>query len=288
MSFIMAGHSSLGPRLEQDLARETEARRSAGEPFAMATVVRTVAATSAKPGAKALIDARGEIVVGFLGGGCVRGAVGRAAREAIESGAPQLLSIGPEELLAEAGVSAGEERDGIKYARNGCPSKGVLDIFVEPVLPLPALVVCGSGPVAQALVELSARFEFDRTLCLPGPQEVDLPMPDRVVEHFDEHPIWDSAPFVVVATQGRGDEAALRRALMQKARYIGFVGSRRKFATLSHRLQDKGVSPEALASVKAPAGVDIHAITPDEIALSILAELVQRRRALQRGEAADA
>ncbi len=108
-----------------------------------------------------------------------------------------------------------------------------------------------------------------------------------MVEHFGEHPIWDSTPFVVVATQGRGDEAALRRALMQKARYIGFVGSRRKFATLSHRLQDKGVSPEALASVKAPAGVDIHAITPDEIALSILAELVQRRRALQRGERAD-
>ncbi|WGW02362.1 XdhC family protein [Tropicibacter oceani] len=268
-------------RCENDIAAESARRRAQGLPYVMATVVRTMAATSAKPGAKALIDAEGQIVVGFLGGGCVRGAVGRAAREAIAEGAPQLLSIRPEELLSAEGLAPGETRDGIHYARNGCPSKGALDIFIEPVLPRSRLVICGSGPVAQALAALSERFDFDRTLCLPSAQEGELPAVDRIVEHLDDDPAWHGTPFVVIATQGRGDEAALRRALASNARHIAFVGSSRKFAALSARLSGD-IAPKALAKVQAPAGLDINAITPDEIALSILADLTKRRRASQR------
>ena len=268
---------------EDQLSQEASRRRAMGAPFAMATVVRTLAATSARPGAKALIDAEGQIVLGFLGGGCVQGAVGRAARQAIASGDPQLLSIKPEELLSEDGVSAGEARDGITYARNGCPSKGALDIFIEPVLPRPRLVICGGGPVALALADLARRFDFDRAICLAAPQD-RLPKVEHVLPHLDPDPVWDHAGYVVIATQGKGDLNALRRALASDARHIGFVASRRKFETLSARLIDDGIAPEALARVHAPAGLDIHAITPDEIALSILAELIALRRASQRGE----
>lgn len=259
-----------------------------GRAYALATVVRTVAATAAKPGAKALISSEGEIIAGFLGGGCVRGAVGRAAREAIAGGQTQFLSIRPEELLAVEGVAAGDERDGVRYARNGCPSKGALDIFIEPVLPRPRLVICGASPVALALADLAQRFDMDRAICIAAAQEGDLPAVDRLVEHFDADPVWDGAPYVVVATQGKGDEAALGRALAQNARYVAFVGSRRKFATLAERLAAKGVPAEALGRVRAPAGLDIKAITPEEIALSILAQIVQHRRDRQRQEEAGA
>ncbi|MFZ7089973.1 XdhC family protein [Primorskyibacter sp. 2E233] len=277
MSMIMTPQS----RTDDSITLETARRRALGLPFAMATVVRTMAATSAKPGAKALIDETGEIVLGFLGGGCVRGAVGRAAREAIADGAPQLLSIRPEELLQAEGLAPGETRDGIHYARNGCPSKGALDIFIEPVLPRPRLVICGTGPVAQALAILSERFDFDRTLCLPAPQHGELPAVEHIVEHLDEDPVWHGSPYVIIATQGRGDEAALRRALGSNACHIAFVGSRKKFAALAARLS-ADIPSKDLARVQAPAGLDIHAITPDEIALSILADLTKRRRASQR------
>lgn len=263
------------------LTREAARLRATGAPFAMATVVRTMAATAARPGARALIDAEGRIVAGFLGGGCVRGAVVRAARACIASGAPQLLSIRPEDLLAEADIAPGEIRDGVLYARNGCPSRGALDIFVEPVLPRPRLLICGDGPVALALAELSRSFEFERWLCLPeggdGPPEVP------VIPGFNaDHPGWHAPDFVVIATQGKGDRDALRRALAAGARHVSFVASRRKFDTLAGQLQAEGVEPRALARVQAPAGIDIHAITPEEIALSILAELVRARRACQR------
>ncbi|CUH79456.1 xanthine dehydrogenase accessory factor [Tropicibacter naphthalenivorans] len=264
--------------MDQMLAQESTRRQARGEAFVMATVVRTMAATSAKPGAKALVDAEGTIVVGFLGGGCVRGAVGRAARDAIRQGQPQLLSIRPEELLQAEGVAAGDERDGVKFARNGCPSKGALDIFIEPVLPKDRLIICGAGPVAQALAALAERFDFERIVCVKDTPPESLPVVDHVEIGFDDGPHWQGAPFVVVATQGAGDALALARALDSGARHIAFVGSRRKFANLSEKLMAQGIAPEALARVQAPAGVDIHAITPDEIALSILADLIRLRR----------
>lgn len=265
------------PSLDDDMNREIARRQARAEAYAVATVVRTLAATSARPGAKALLDAEGAIVAGFLGGGCVRGAVARATRDAIANGAPQLLSIRPEDLLAAEGVAPGDERDGIRWARNGCPSRGSLDIFIEPVLPKPRLLVCGAGPVAQALARLSVPFGFERVLCVAEARD-SLPVVDRVVEGWDADPVWEGAPYVVVATQGTGDAAALARALDSGATYIGFVASRAKFAALSDKLIAQGIPAETLARVEAPAGLDIHAITPDEIALSILAGLIRRRR----------
>lgn len=273
---------TLSARSQTRLNEEIERLRLEGQVFAVATVVRTVDATSAKPGAKALILADGTLAQGWVGGGCARAAVAKAALEAMRAGAPQFVSLRPEELLDAEGVHPGEERAGVRFARNGCPSKGSMDIFVEPVLPLPRLVICGNGPVALALADLAGRFDFYRMLCAPG--QVNGPLPD--VEALSDSFAFDTAPgvqrFVVVATQGKGDEAALRAAIASGAEYIAFVGSRRKFAALTAKLRDGGVEAEALARVQAPAGLHIHAITPDEIALSILAQIVAERRAGKR------
>ncbi len=273
---------------DRDFDREIERLRSEGRAFAVATVVRTVSSTSARPGDKALLDTDGDILVGFLGGGCVRGAVRRAACDAIASAETQFVSLKPQDLLEADGLSGGEEVEGVRYARNGCPSGGSMDIFVEPVLPKPKLVICGQSAVALALAEMAERFEFERILCLPSAPDKPLPVVEKLITSFDAGPIWEDAPFIVVATQGSGDEAALHRALAQKANYIAFVGSRKKFATLAARLVSKGISAEALEAVEAPAGLNINAIAPDEIALSILARIIQVHRAATRtGPAAD-
>lgn len=252
------------------------AMRDAGQPFAVATIVRTIDATSAKPGAKALILPDGTIAEGWVGGGCARAAVGKAAMAAIAAGTPQFVSLRPEELLVAEGVAPGEERSGVRFARNGCPSKGSMDIFVEPVLPQPRLVIFGGGPVALALSDLAQRFDLHRTLAAPG---LAAGAADVVQDSFALDISATAKRFIVIATQGKGDEAALRAALSCGADYIAFVGSRRKFGTLSEKLIRDGIEVSKLAAVKAPAGLDIHAITPEEIALSILAEITARRRA---------
>ena len=253
--------------LSHELAEAAQDLRARGTPFAFATIVRTAGATAAKPGAKALLAADGTILMGWLGGGCTRGAVKRAAEEAIRTGTPALVSVAPEELLAERGVTPGAEIDGTRFARNGCPSKGSVDIFVEPCLPLPELVVVGASPVAKALAALAPQFDWAVRTGLPGPGAAGAAPPHRAI---------------VVATQGQGDLGALKAALAAPARHVAFVGSRRKFAALSERLAAEGVDA---AAVKAPAGLDIGAVTPEEIALSILAELIAVRRAGQDAHA---
>lgn len=246
--------------LSSDLADAAQELRAKDEPFAFATIVRTAGATAAKPGAKALLSADGTILHGWLGGGCTRGAVKRAAMQALRDGTPQLVSVAPEDLLAEMGVAAGDEVDGLKFARNGCPSRGTVDIFIEPCLPTPELVVMGASPVAQALSALAPQFHWS----VAATPQADRPHLQRAI---------------VIATQGQGDLDALKAALASEAIFVAFVGSRRKFATLADKLKADGVAASRIEAVKAPAGLDLGAVTPEEIALSILAELVQIRRA---------
>lgn len=250
--------------LDHELASVTETLRASGAPFAIATVIRTLGQTAAKPGAKAVLSAEGDILHGWVGGGCVRGALARAARQALADGTPQLVSLIPEDLLTEKGLVAGDQADGTRIARNGCPSRGSMDIFVEPILPLPELVIYGASPVAQALARLAPQFDWTVTRADPA---AALP---------------DTAPgarrMIVVATQGQGDASALKAALAARAEHLSFVGSRRKFAALRVRFETEGADPKILDRVNAPAGLAINAVTPDEIALSILARLIQQRR----------
>ena len=252
--------------------------RARGEAFALATVVRTVAATAAKAGAKAVIRADGSISAGWIGCGCARGAVLKAAREAMADGQARLVSVQPMDVLADQGLRPGDDRDGIKFARNMCPSHGTMDVFVEPVLPRPGVVVCGASPVAVAVAELAARFGFAVTVAAPAEDQPRFAEADARIEGFDFPALPASVRFAVVATQGRGDTAALRAAVLAVSGYVAFVGSHRKAAALRADLAETGLGAEALARVRAPAGLDIGAVTPEEIALSIVAEMVEVRR----------
>jgi xanthine dehydrogenase accessory factor len=264
----------------RDILAQMAALTAAGEAFALATVVRTVDVTAAKAGAKAVIRAGGIITDGWIGGGCARGAVLRAAADALADGQPRLISVSPEDVLAAQGVAAGDVRDGVRFARSMCPSRGTMDIFVEAVIPRPLLVVCGSSPVAHALVTLAPQFDFAVVACAPGAELAGF-AGVTLREGYDLTGLV--TPYVVIATQGKGDEAALRAGLGIDAAYLAFVGSRRKMAALRIRLAD--ADSGRLAMVRAPAGLDLGAITPAEIALSILAEMVQHRRRGQRTSA---
>ena len=263
-----------------DIVSQTRAR---GEPFALATVVRTVSVTAAKAGAKAVILADGQITGGWIGGGCARGAVLKAAREALADGQSRLVSIQPGDLLHEHHVQAGETRDGIVYAKNMCPSQGTMDIFVEPVLPRPHLILCGASPVAVALAEMARRMGFFVTVCAGQGDHAAFGEVDRLVDGFIPPAEAAGQVFVVVATQGRGDNAALTAMVGSQALYFGFVGSRKKAAALKAGLASDGVPAAQLETIRAPAGLDIGAISPDEIALSIIAEMLQVLRRGQRG-----
>lgn len=256
--------------------------KSAEEAFVLATVVRTVSVTAAKAGAKAVIRSDGTIVAGWIGGGCARGAVLRAARQSLADGMPRLISVQPKDILAEHGVKAGESREGVQFSANMCPSKGTMDIFIEPVLPRPALIVFGASPVALAIVELARPLGFHVTLAAPAADLKEQPEADAIVDGFVITDPPTCRSFAVVATQGNGDHAALEAALELEADYYGFVGSRRKMAALKADLARDPRHKERLDRVKGPAGLDLGAITPEEIALSILAEVLQVRRRNQR------
>jgi xanthine dehydrogenase accessory factor len=257
--------------------------KAAEETFVLATVVRTVSVTAAKAGAKAVIRPDGTIVAGWIGGGCAKGAVLKAAREALADGEPRMVSVQPENLLAELGVKPGETREGVRFASNMCPSKGTMDIFVEPVLPHPSLVILGASPVAFSLAAQARPLGYHVTLAAPAADLVAEPDAHVIVDGFEPRDFNQARRFVVVSTQGKGDEAALRAALAIEAEYHAFVGSRRKMAVLREKLIAAGVDAVAIEDVKAPAGLDLGAITPEEIALSILAEITVERRRGQRG-----
>ena len=159
-------------------------RKAAGEPFALATVVRTVAATAAKAGAKAVILPDGTISEGWIGGGCARAAVLKVAKDALADGRSRLVSVQPPDLLAEQGVEADDEQQGIRFAKNMCPSQGTMDIFIEPVLPRPQVIVCGSSPVALAVADLAGRSGFAVTICAPPADQAAFAHADRRVEGY--------------------------------------------------------------------------------------------------------
>ncbi len=256
--------------------------RGEAEPFALATVVRTISVTAAKAGAKAVIDRNGMIVGGWIGGGCARGAVLKAAKAALEDGETRLISIQPEDLLSERGVEPGEKREGVQFARNMCPSQGTMDIFVEPVLPRPNLMIFGASPVATALASQAPNIGFDITVCAPNDDHQAFRGATAFVDGFDVPASANHQRYLVVSTQGKGDLAALKAALATDAKHIAFVGSRRKIESLKEKLKTEGLDDCALDRITGPAGLDLGAITPEEIALSIVAELLMVRRQGQR------
>ena len=231
--------------------------------------------------AKALIRPDGVIEEGWIGGGCARAAVLKAARQCMIDGQSRLVSIAPKDLLEDLGVSPGEESGGVTYAKNSCPSQGTMDIFVEPVLPNPRLLILGASPVAVALAELAPALSFDVTIAAPAVEHSRFPVGCAMIDGLAAPGNLGSRAFIVVSTQGAGDRAGLEIAAGAEAQYRAFVGSRRKAETLRQELAARGVSAAGLAAIKAPAGLNISAISSEEIALSILAEMIAVRRQAQ-------
>lgn len=241
-----------------------------GERFALATVVRCEAPTSAKPGAKALVRADGT-VSGWVGGACAEPVVVREALAAIEDGRPRLIG-----LIGEGARGPGRTAGMIEYPMT-CHSGGTLEIYVEPYLPHPVLILVGHGPVIEALATFARAAEYS-VLTLGAEEAAATLAPPSVARQTS----------VVVATHADSDEDALQRILATDAGYVSLVASRRRAAAILERLRAAGVGVERLARLKAPAGLDIGAVSPDEIAVSILAEIIQHRRSAKPSVEAEA
>jgi xanthine dehydrogenase accessory factor len=240
------------------------------QPFAVATVVRSEGATAARVGAKAVVRADGTMV-GWVGGGCTLGAVKRAAANALVDGRARLIRVRPDE--------AGPSEDGAEDFTNSCASGGTADIFIEPVAPRPSLIILGASPTALALADLAKRLGFAVTAAAVSGEADDFAGADRRLSGFDlSAEPRASASYVVVATQGKRDRDALKAALATGAPYVAFVGSRRKAAQLVESLAADGLDRARLGALRSPAGLHIGAVTPAEIALSILTEIVAERR----------
>jgi xanthine dehydrogenase accessory factor len=246
---------------------------AAGQPFVVATVVAVRRPTSARPGATGLIHPDGSIE-GWVGGSCAQPVVVREALRALVDGQPRLLR------LSRDAPAEGRRGDGIVELVMTCHSGGTLEIYVDPHLPAPVLWVAGTTPIAGALVELGAAAGWRVSLFDPIADPASFPAAERVLVSSDiERTDPPANPAIVVATQGIWDEEALAAALARNAAYVGLVASPTRAAVVRSWLRDEGGIPdERLAALRAPAGLDLGAETPEEIALSILAELVQVRR----------
>jgi xanthine dehydrogenase accessory factor len=251
----------------------------AGEEFCVVTVVRTENATSAKAGARAVVLRDGTIR-GHLGGGCVQGAVRRSAVAVLKNGSPRLIRVKPKD-----DVTASVDVDGTELYRSACPSGGTVDMLVEPMRPAPRVIVCGASPVAIAVADLAACIGYR---VAAAAVEADLSAFQAIEERvagFDLSALQVKADdWIVIATQGKRDREALTAALASDAAYVGFVSSRRKAMVLHNQLLERGIGEDRLARLSAPAGLDIHGIEPAEIAVSIIAEIIARRRSSIRQE----
>ena len=253
------------------LERAVELDR-AGRAYALATVVAVRRPTSARPGARGLIHPDGTIE-GFVGGSCARPLVVREALRALADGQPRLLRISKEP------PSESRRADGIVDEVMTCHSGGTLEIYVEPHLPAPSMWVAGTTPIAAALAELGAAVGFDVTVMDPVADASVLPDGIKVVVGDDlaSLPTPPAGPYVVVASQGVWDEEAIASALRLDVAYVGLVASPTRAAAVRTWLLDEGIEPDRVLAVRAPAGIDLGAESPAEVAVSILAELVQVR-----------
>lgn len=239
-----------------------------GQSFAIAEVVRHSRPISGKSGDKAIISADGSIW-GWIGGGCAQSAVVKEALKSLQDGRPRMLRISP----------ANSQEEGIVAYNMTCHSGGTLEVYIEPVLPKPHVLILGRSPVARTLARLAKAINYTVSVAAAGVDRGTFPDADQIWPDFRLSELkFPPQVFVVVCTQGEHDEEALESALHTSAPYVAFVASRAKAEKSRESLRQRGVSPARLDQLRAPAGLDIHARSPEEIAVSILAEIIQISR----------
>jgi xanthine dehydrogenase accessory factor len=243
---------------------------SAESPFAVAIVIRREPPVSGKPGDKAIIQSDGK-VWGWIGGGCVQPLVIREALNAMEEGSPRLVWIAPS---AEPETGTGT----VHYPMS-CHGGGALEVYIEPVLAKPRILIFGRSPAAQCLAKLGKAVGYGINVVAPKASRENFPDADSIGEELVPGQIKNaSETYIVVATQGEHDEEALEHALNTNARYISFIASHAKAQKIIGFLAEKGIPEEMLRRIKAPAGLQIGTSSAQEIAVSILAEIIQVRK----------
>ncbi len=255
------------------LFRRVAELEAAGGTFAVATVVAVQRPTSARPGSAGIVHPDGTIE-GWVGGSCAQPVVVREALRALVDGHPRLLR------LSKEAPAEGRRGDGVVELVMSCHSGGTLEIYVEPHLPAPSLWLAGTTPIVGALAALGAATGWRVSVFDPIADAEAFPDAERVTSETALGQVDpDLSPYVVVATQGVWDEEALAAALRRDVAYVGLVSSPTRARVVRAWLRDDaGVPEERLAALRAPCGLDLGAETPEEIALSILGELIQVRR----------
>ena len=252
------------------IRRAAELER-AGTPFAIATVIDTIAPTSAKPMAKAIITSDGKME-GWIGGGCSQNTVIEEGLKCIREGMAAVIRLSPEKST----------NGNVTYKKAiflTCESGGTLEFHIEPVLPMTKLVIYGNTPTVSALAKMGLFLEFDVIVLSPDLSDLDL---DQKVTKITEFSSVEGPCMAVVATQGNGDLRALKAAIASNPEFLSLIASKKKTKSLLERLERRSIQPEQIERIKFPAGLDIGAVTPEEIAVSIMAELVQKRREITR------
>lgn len=250
--------------MPQDILESIAQQRRSGEPFAIATVVETVGSVSAKTSSKALIDSRGEIVQGWVGGGCAESATQEQAIQCMRSGESAILHIDLDDEMLGAGMPCG----------------GHMRVYVEPVLPEPKLWIMGHGRVAEALCVLGDLMSLQVVVNDPGASRDKFPLAQHIIDDDLDYSGLNPAAedYVVIATQHKGDHESIKRALASEAAYIALIASRKRSRLVLGYLRDEGLAEEAVHRVMAPCGLDLAPRTPEEIALCVISEITLLRR----------
>jgi xanthine dehydrogenase accessory factor len=256
--------------LADDVLDRAAELRERGETFVVATVIRVEPPTSARPGDKALIAADGTLW-GWIGGSCSESLVRREALHAMGDGQPRLVKIAPD--------MAPEHEPGVVAHVSTCPSAGSLDVFIDPHMPRPVLLVIGDTPAAHTLIRLGATIGYETCAVHPGAVATDFPEADRVIDSLELAPAQPVATtWAVVATMGHYDEEAIEALLRYDVASIGLVASRKRAATVLAVLSDRGA--QGLDRVRRAADSSVGG-SQEEIALAVLAEIVAERQARQ-------
>lgn len=238
--------------------------RNTGEAYAVATVVETLGSVSAKTGAKAVINNKGRVVYGWVGGGCAESTTCYTALECIKNGATTVIDI-----------DLNDEVLGV-----GMPCGGAMRVYVEPVLPKPTLWIMGHGRVAECLCLLGDLTGFNIVVNDTLADDEHFPTACHLITddvcYSQLNPL--ASDFVVIATQHKGDHESMKRALSSPAAYIALIASRKRSRLVMDYLREDGFDEQAMARVMTPAGINLGARTPEEIALSVIAEIVMIRR----------
>jgi xanthine dehydrogenase accessory factor len=257
--------------MDSHVLAEAAALIAQRRPYALATVVWRRAPTSGHVGSKAILHPDGT-VDGWLGGACAEPTMIREALGAMRDGMPRLLFLGPPDELGA------HDRAGTVVVPMACDSEGALEVYVEPFLPRPQLVLVGRSPAVHALAVQARAIEWDVAVIDDGGNAADHPCPELVRTALDLAGLGiGSSTAIVVATQGHYDDVALRAALDTDAGYVGVIAAEKRASALKRLLHDQGIAEEQLARVHAPAGLDLGVVPNVEISVAVLADLVARR-----------